>query len=182
MATDSNYWKNAYKETWAASSKKEIYMVQWIKENTGLEAEIIGLGAGTDDFISGSASANGYDKGDADLHIKNTNIYIEVTGPLSTRVPAHSPLWFRPDKFNNAVRNARRGHDTFFAHHCPSADLWRVIHIDDALIARLYRHDFKVVSPIIKGRKETYVEVPASDLCVQPLEFLRQYLLSNCEK
>lgn len=179
---DSNYWKNAYKGTWAASSKRELYMAQWIKDNTGLEVEVTGLGAGTNAFISGSASENGYDKGDADLHIKNTNIYIEVTGPLSKTVSSNRPLWFRPDKFNNAVKNARRGHDTFFVHHCPSEDLWRVIHIDGELIARLYRHEFITVSPIINGRKEVYVEVPASDCCVHALEFLQQYLLENCQK
>lgn len=175
---DSNYWKNAYKETWDASSKRELYMAQWIEENTGLEAEVIGLGAGTSNFISGSASENGYVKGDADIHIKNTNIYIEVTGPLSKTVPVTSPLWFRPDKFENAIQNISNGHDTFFAHHCPSSNLWRVIHIDNKLITRLSKQEFRLVSPTIKGRRERYVEIPASDSCVKPLEYLKQYLIN----
>lgn len=175
---DSNYWKRAYKETWDASAEREKFMAQWIKDNTGLDTEIVGLGAGTNVFISGTASEHGYEKGDADLHIKNTNIYIEVTGPLSDKVSSRSPLWFRPDKFNNAVRNARKGHNTFFAHHCPSSDLWRVIHIDDNLITRLFNDEFKVINPIIRGRSETYVEVPANDSCVKPLIYLKTYLLS----
>lgn len=176
---DNNYWKNAYKDLWGESSKREEYMAQWITENTGLNVEIVGLGAGTNDFISGSANENGYEKGDADLHIINTDVYVEVTGPLSSNVSIYSPLWFRPDKFNNAVRNSRIGHDTFFAHHCPSQNLWRIIHIDSELIDRLFKHEFKVVHPFIRGKRETYVEVPANDECIQPLEYLKQYLLEK---
>lgn len=173
---DNNYWKNAYKDTWDAFAKREEFMIDWIRNNTGLEAVPIGLGAGSDEFIDGSAAENGLDKGDADLHIVNTNIYVEVTGPLSDKVSVYSPLWFRPDKFNNAVRNARKGHDTFFAHHCPSKDLWRVIHIDNELIQRLFNQEFNIVHPIIRGRQETYVEIPAKDRCVKTIDFLQQYL------
>lgn len=176
---DSNYWKNAYQDTWAASSQRERSLAQWIEKTTGFKVEITGLGAGTNDFISGSASENGHDKGDADLHIINTNIYIEVTGPLSSRVSASSPLWFRPDKFDNAIRNAAGGHDTFFVHHCPSGNLWRVIHIDSELIARFQRGAFKTVYPTIRGKTEKYAEVPAGDRCIQPLAFLKRYLLDR---
>ncbi len=176
---DNNYWKNAYKDTWDASAKREEFMIDWIRNNTGLEAVPIGLGAGSDEFIEGSAAENGLDKGDADLHIVNTNIYVEVTGPLSDKVSVYSPLWFRPDKFNNAVRNARKGHDTFFAHHCPSKDLWRVIHIDNELIQRLFNQEFNIVHPIIRGRQETYVEIPANDQCVRQIDFLRQYIVEK---
>lgn len=176
---DKNYWKNAYKNMWDASSEREMFIVQWIKENTGLVAKVIGLGAGTNDFINGSAAENGHEKGDADLHIVDTDVYIEVTGPLSTKVSPLSPLWFRPDKFNNAVIHKRAGHDTFFAHHCPSKNLWRVIHINDELVKRLYNRDFKVVEPVIRGRKERYVEIPYNDRCVESLEFLKEYLISK---
>lgn len=176
---DKDYWKEAYQFAWDGSSKRELALAQWVEGLTGRKVEISGLGAGTTDFISGSAADNGYDKGDADLHIADTPIYIEVTGPLSAGVPEDAPLWFRPDKFNNAVKSARTGHDTFFAHHCPSADLWRVIHIDPALIQRLYNPDFQVVTPLIRGRTERYVEVPAGDPCVKPLRFLERYLLEK---
>ena len=176
---DNNFWKNAYKSTWGRSSEKEQYMIQWIKTNTGLTAVPTGLGAATDDFINGSAVENGFEKGDPDLHIQDTNVYIEVTGPLSDSVLVSAPLWFRPDKFNNAVINARKGHDTFFVHHCPSADLWRVIHIDDVMIQRMYNKEFQIVTPVIHGNIERYVEIPATDRCVKPLEFFKQYLLKK---
>lgn len=174
---DNNYWKNAYQTTWDESSKRENFMVDWIKDNAGLTAEIIGLGAGTSDFIDGSASENGYEKGDADLHIINTNIYIEVTGPLTKSVSVNSALWFRPDKFENAIRNMTNGHDTFFAHHCPSGDLWRIIHIDDKLAQRYQRHEFRIVTPWIRGRQERYVEIPSNDICIKSLEYLKDYLI-----
>ena len=176
---DNNFWKNAYKDTWESASERERFMIRWIKANTGLTAIPTGLGAGTDDFIDGSAAENGLEKGDPDLHIQNTDVYIEVTGPLSDRVPTSSPLWFRPDKCNNAILNARKGHDTFFAHHCPSKDLWRVIHIDNEMIQRMRSGEFKVISTVIRGNTERYVEIPATDRCVKPLEFLKHYLLEK---
>lgn len=174
---DNNYWKNAYQNTWDQSSERENFIVNWIKESTGLTAEVIGLGAGTSDYIDGSANENGYEKGDADLHIIDTNIYIEVTGPLTKSVPVYSALWFRPDKFENAIRNMTNGHDTFFAHHCPSGDLWRIIHIDDNLAQRYQRGEFRVVTPRIRGRLERYVEIPSNDICIKSLEYIRAYLI-----
>lgn len=173
---DSNYWKNAYQDTWDMSSKRENAIIKWIADTTGLTAKSIGLGAGTKDFISGSADENGHQKGDADLLVVGTNIYIEVTGPLSKSVSPDSPLWLRPDKFENAGMNIQNGHDTFFVHHCPSAKLWRVIHMDEALFQRYQNGAFPIVTPTIRGRKETYVAVPSDDPCVLPLCHLKQYL------
>ena len=173
---DSDYWKRAYQNTWSASSAREDRLARWLERITGRKAERSGLGAGTDDFISGSAKANGYSMGDADLHIVGTDIYVEVTGPLSKFVSADKPLWFRPDKFDNAVENAGKGHDTFFVHHCPAKDLWRVVHIDRETAQRYLHRAFPVVTPTIRGRKERYVEVQANDRCVRPLSYLRRYL------
>lgn len=72
---DSNYWKNAYRDTWDMSAKRENAIIKWIADTTGLTAKSIGLGAGTKDFISGSADENGHQKGDADLLVVGTNIH-----------------------------------------------------------------------------------------------------------
>jgi len=174
---DENFWKKAYQNTWELSEKRENYMIDWIKSNTGYTAELSGLGAGTNQFINGNAKRNGYQKGDADLHIIDTNIYIEVTGPLFNTVPTHSPLWFRPDKFENAISNLKNGHDTFFAHHCPSKDLWRIIHIDENIAARYKRSEFKIVTPTIRGIQERYVAIESTDNSILPLDYLKTYLL-----
>ena len=52
---DSDYWKRAYQNTWSASSAREDRLARWLERITGRKAERSGLGAGTDDFISGSA-------------------------------------------------------------------------------------------------------------------------------
>ena len=174
---DENYWKRNYQNKWGLSEKRENDMIDWIKSNTGLTAEPSGLGAGTSQFIDGSAERNGHQKGDADLHIVNTDLYIEVTGPLTDRVSIDKPLWFRPDKFENAISNIQNGHDTFFAHHCPSKDLWRIIHIDETIVARYNRSEFKIVYPMINGAREKYVEIDSHDRCIRSLEYLKTYLL-----
>ncbi len=171
-----HYWKDIYQEKWELSSQREEFMIRWIKENTGRQAEAVGLGAGTSDFIDGSAKQNGHEKGDADLHIVDTDIYVEVTGPLTKTVSVQSPLWFRPDKLENAIRNRKNGHDTFFAHHCPSKNCWRIIHIDDSLIRRYQSGAFRIVYPMIRGHRETYVEIPSNDPCIRPLAYLENYL------
>lgn len=169
-----NYWKEAYKETWDESSKRERRLMTYLEESTGMQCTAAGLGAGSTQYISGSAARNGYQKGDADFVIDGTNIYIEVTGPLVRTVKPEAPLWFRPDKLNNAIMNYR--HDIFLAHHCMSADLWRVIHIDEEFKERFRENQFREVNPIIRGRRERYVEISADDRCIRDLEYLVMYL------
>ena len=95
---DENYWKDAYKNTWDESSKREKRLMTYLEKLTGVMCSESGLGAGSSEYISGSAARNGYQKGDADFLIEGTNIYIEVTGPLVKTVQPSAPLWFRPDK------------------------------------------------------------------------------------
>ena len=124
--------------------------------------------------ISGSAERNGHQKGDADFAIAGTNIYVEVTGPLVKTVQPDAPLWFRPDKLNNAIKNS--SHDVFLAHHCMSVDLWRVIHVDEDFKERFRNYQFRVVTPTIRGRRERYVEIETHDKCVKNLDYLVMYL------
>lgn len=171
-----NYWKDAYKGKWGDSSAREQRLMAYIQKCTGKEVKPYGLGAGSTQYISGSAARNGYQKGDADLYIEDMDIFIEVTGPLSNKVDASQPLWFRPDKLNNAARNINRGHDTFLAHHCTAADLWRIIHVDDDFVKRFRAYEFPVVNPVINGRKERYVEIETEDICIRELEYLIDYI------
>lgn len=169
-----NYWKDAYRDTWAVSSAREERLMAYLEKMAGVTCVESGLGAGSSEYISGSAEKNGYQKGDADFYIKGTNIYIEVTGPLVKTVQPSAPLWFRPDKLDNAIKNS--SHDVFLAHHCMSADLWRVIHIDQEFKKRYQNKEFKTVTPRIRGRVERYVEVEADDPCLQGLDDLVAYL------
>lgn len=57
-----------------------------------------------------------------------------------------------------------------------SANLWRVIHVDQEFKQRFRRYQFKVVTPYIRGRREQYVEIEATDKCVRELDYLVAYL------
>lgn len=171
---NENYWKDAYQGTWDISSKREKQLMTYLEESTGVKCIASGLGVGSSQYISGSAERNGYQKGDADFAIYGTNIYIEVTGPLVKTVQPDAPLWFRPDKLSNAIKNS--SHDVFFAHHCMSVNLWRVIHVDEDFKERFLKNQFRVVTPIIRGHRERYVEIEANDKCVQGLDYLVMYL------
>lgn len=171
---NEDYWKDAYRDTWADSSKREKRLMDHLEKLAGVKCVESGLGAGSSEYISGSAARNGYQKGDADFWIEGTNVYIEVTGPLMKTVKSSAALWFRPDKLNNAIKNS--DHDVFLAHHCMSADLWRVIHIDREFKQRFREYQFKVVTPYIRGRRERYVEIEATDKCVRELDYLVAYL------
>lgn len=171
---DENYWKEAYKDKWEASAARENHLKAYLEKMTGKKILDNGLGAGTVQYISGSAEKNGYKKGDADLVVSGTNIFVEVTGPLKTTVSSTKPLWFRPDKINNAVKNY--DHDVFLAHHCMSEDLWRIIHVDDEFKDRFKRFEFRVETPEIRGRKERYVAIDVNDRCIKDLNYLVQYI------
>ena len=57
---DANFWKDLYQNTWGAASDKEEQMAAIIYENTGHPVTGYGLGAGSTEYIEGSAEANGH--------------------------------------------------------------------------------------------------------------------------
>lgn len=174
---DENYWKRAYSQTWGLAAAREKALAEFVKDETGLEVVSCGLGTGTDAFIDGSAARNGFTKGDADLSIPAHNVFIEVTGPLSDRVQVASPLWIRPDKIENAISNIANGHKTFIVHHCPSANLWRVIAINDSFVDMYrFKNEFPLVFPTIRGNVEKYVSIDARHRCIHPIEYMINYL------
>lgn len=105
---DKNYWKEAYKEYWEISSKKEIFVKELIESKTGFKTLEVGLGAGSEDFLSGSASDYGLTRGDADLYVIIPDTYVEVTGP-NISVKPEDTLWIRPDKVKNSFNKQKAG-------------------------------------------------------------------------
>ncbi len=88
---DKHYWKDAYKDYWEKASKKEEYIKKIIEDETGFTVHEVGLGAGSIEFISGSAKDNNLKKGDADLYVDEPEAFIEVTGP-NIPLSFHQPL------------------------------------------------------------------------------------------
>jgi hypothetical protein len=166
--TDSDYWKVRYQSAWEQSSKREAWIEGLIKEKTGHELEWVGLGTGTTAFLSGTAAQHGVKKGDPDLRVKGTEIYVEVTGPLVDTVGPSDPLWIRPDKIRNALDAT--GHETWVVHHLPKDNTIRAILIGDEFKKQYHSGQFKTLNKRIRGATETYVEVPATNGVVTPFK------------
>ncbi len=176
---DANYWKNKYKEQWSKSNDKEDLLKDIISEETGVEVEFSGFGAGSTEYLRGSAADYDHTAGDADLHIKDSNIYVEVTGPMSDKVTTLAPLWFRPDKIENAIHGLYEGCDTYLAHYLPSRNLWRVIHITPWFAERYKNGKYKLVMPEIRGSKERFVEIQTNDPAVRDVSFLMKNIYTK---
>lgn len=172
---DKNYWKNKYQSKWDPAADREKMIKDYLKQETGKKIVPSGLGTQSTEYISGSASENGFRKGDPDLQVEDTNIYIEVTGPLSIRVGEKAGLWFRPDKIENAYDN-KDEHDTWLLHHLPKNDLIRVIQLDDEFFEEYKRDAFKIVKPIIDKSTETYVEIESTSKFIKSVEELIKHI------
>lgn len=169
---DSNYWKRRYEGTWEASSKKEKAFRRLFSDKVHGQLINTGLGSESTSFIGGSASDNGSEKGLADFRLLGTNIFIEVTGPFSEQLMPDKPLWVRPDKIENARQHSGE-HQTFVAHYCPAAHLWRCIRLDEDFFQRYLDGAFKTIAVNTQhAHRETYVEIPAQDRSVWSLDYL----------
>ena len=173
--TDFDYWKKQYKDTWRQSSQRETIIAEYLAQVSGTKISPVGLGAGSADFLSGSASAHGHAKGDADLVVVGTNIYLEVTGPLVQSVDHHQDLWVRPDKVANA-KQCSNSHETWVVHHLPKDDLIRVLPLDNGFWQALEAGDFPIVTPRIRGAQERYHAIPAPHRCVKDCSVLVERL------
>ena len=168
--TDFDYWKNQYKDTWGQSSQRETAIAEYLSQASGKKVAPHGLGAGSAEFLSGSASQRGFAKGDADLVVVGTSIYLEVTGPLVQSVDQNQDLWIRPDKVANAKQNG--SHETWVVHHLPKNDLIRVVPFDTEFWRALDAGSFPIVTPQIRGARERYHAIPAAHSCVKSCDAL----------
>lgn len=165
--SDPNFWKDQYSHTWQRASARETAIIERIKRETGRAVSPCGLGAGSDEYLSGTAASRGYEKGSADLQVLGTNIYLEVTGPQSKAVVLTAPLWIRPDKLQNA-RTHYPDHETWVIHWLERDGTLRVICLDGEFFRLLEKGAFKTATPLIRGARETYIEIPANSSFVQP--------------
>jgi hypothetical protein len=142
-----------------------------IFDDTNKEVEFVGLGAGSETYLPGSAQSQGLEKGAADLQIVGTNIHLEVTGPLVDSVKKEDPLWIRPDKIDHAQAHFPE-QETWVVHHLPRNDLLRVINLNVEFFNRYKASEFKLVSLLIRGTRERYIEISATDPLVLPWNVL----------
>ena len=169
--SDPDFWKQQYQHAWAKASEREKTIKARILNESGKQVELVGLGAGSTDFLSGTAASQGYQKGDADLYVVGTNIFLEVTGPQSKVVRLEDPLWVRPDKVTSA-RTHLPSHETWVVHWLERDGSLRVIPLNEAFFDLLDRNVFSIVHPVIRGVRETYLAIPASHFCVKSWDAL----------
>lgn len=181
--TYDNYWKDRYQETWSISGKREDDIAKLIESLSGKEVKKIGLGTGSDEYLSGSAASQGYERGEADLLVDSTNIHLEVTGPLVKTVPVTAALWVRPDKIQNARTHVNE-YDTWVVHCLEKENkrIIRVIHLNTEFYKFLDAGNYHTINPIIRGNQETYFEIPADDKVVKDFKVLVNYIKNNVKK
>jgi hypothetical protein len=172
---DAAFWKRRYRATWPAASRREREIIARVQSEAGRVAVPVGLGTGSADYLAGSAARHGHERGAADLRVRGSNIYLEVTGPLTADVPPDAPLWLRPDKLAHA-RSHLGDRETWVVHCLGTTDLLRVIRLDVGFFALLDQGAFRTVTPTIRGTPETYLEIPAAHPCVQPWAVLVERL------
>lgn len=172
---DKHYWKEAYKDAWGISSEKEANIKRLIEAQTNSEVIEIGLGAGSSEFISGSASDNELTKGDADLYVKESDCYVEVTGP-NIKMSRTKPLWIRPDKIRNSLTKLESGQGKLHVvvhvleEYGQSNPIIRVVNLDAEFARRFRNNEFETVNPRIRGKVETYTEILYDDQCIMTFE------------
>ena len=174
MPQDEDYWKRLYQQSWAVADQRERAVIERIQQETGKVATFSGLGAGSAEFLSGTAASQGFEKGGADLYVVDTNIYLEVTGPQVRSVTLDKPLWLRPDKIENA--RAHPEHDTWVIHWLERDGTLRVIRLDQEFFQSYDNREFPIVTPRIRGAVERYAAIPAQHRYVQPWAALITYL------
>jgi hypothetical protein len=167
---DENFWKNRYADSWPTAADKEEKIRKIIEGECECKVEYAGLGAGSTEYLPGSAKSRGFKKGGSDLHITDTNIYIEVTGPNTETVDDEDDLWIRPDKINYAIDHPENDH--WVVHVLKRNFYIRVVHINDKFKDDFRKGHFFIARPPIRGVVETYTAVPADSEHVTEVETL----------
>ena len=167
---DANYWKDKYQDSWSDASTKEEMVRTLIEKECQCRVEYCGLGAGKTDYLPGTAKSRGFEKGGSDLHVADTNLYIEVTGPNVVTVDKSQDLWIRPDKIENAMKHPEN--DYWVVHVLKKDSFKRVIHIDYRFKKDYQKNKFSTIKPWTGRAVETYVAVPADSPHVQDFSIL----------
>lgn len=175
MTHGEDYWKDAYSASWKNSSEKEKAFRAMVKERTGLELVPNGLGAESTEMIHGSAQKSGYEMGAPDYRVEGTNIFIEVTGPLTPTVDPRFGLWLRPDKLKYAFMH-RKEQKEYFVLYFPRTKEWLCVEAGEEFfkdyVKRRNEDDYILKTPTIRGRKERYYCINYDNWFVHRIDYL----------
>ena len=177
--SNSTRMKEAFKDTWHLSEKKENFVTAQIMKIAGVPVRAVGFGAGTTDYIEGSSGANGFEKAAPDLEIPGSNIRIEVTGPLRALSP-------KDDLFINVEK-------VKFALDHPELEYWiahvngvtskresvRMIRVGKLFRQGMDRGEILRVGIHNRGVNETFWSVPPDHYTVTTFDRFLKHLSDN---
>ena len=164
-------WKEEYKEDWEISTKKENDVKESLMNLLNCDVVHYGLGSGSSEYIKKEDEPNDHEKGDPDLYILDIDTYVEVTGP-NIPITFDAPLWVRPDKITNSKNkiNESDGKLHIVVHVAELTEsngtIFRIIELNNTFIQRVDNSEFELIHPYIKGKRETYYEIPYDDVSV----------------
>lgn len=175
ITNDPNFWKDAYGDRWDVSSDREESVKNMIIEQ-GFDVKDIGFGACSEEYLSGKPEDYGHKKADPDLLVEDTQTYLEVTGTDVESVNRSDDIWIRPDKVRKVIKNP--GMDLWIVHSIDHEQLLRCIHLTEERAEMLDSED-RIVHPLIRGNKETYISISPDEDHIEPIENLFEHLESK---
>lgn len=154
---DKEYWKRRYQGTWKAGNKREE-LFQETLEDWGYTAKNFGFETLSEDYNPDSPA----EKGKPDFYIEydDKKIFFEVTGTDSARTSEHDPIWLRPDKVEYVTKHNLIA---YCVHILTAKNLIRFLDMRKI-------DTKKIIHPIIRGTRETYIEVSPSE-CISLTKF-----------
>ena len=150
---DPAYWKEAYKDGQWKGGVRRVKAVLEALQAKGIKVAPFADDALSEEYIDNTA----HEKGESDLKItkeSNAEVLLEVTGP-EIKIPETSALWFRPDKFDYAVNHSDK--EVWGAHILEYSKLIRFVKFSKEI-----KDKYPIVTPLIRGRTERFVEIPAN--------------------
>lgn len=174
---DPNFWKDEYEDAWKDGNRREK-LVKNILEENGISVDDFGFAAGSEEYKEGRPEKYGYERGDPDLRVPQTDRYIEVTGTDLPVAPIAS-IWVRPDKIQNAKDHPER--DEWVVHVLEEHKLFRTVHLTESVIDELLEQTAeRRIYPYINGNEEEYVAIsPTESRLVEPIEGMINYLTTG---
>lgn len=182
MSNYNNNIKEAFKHQWTLSSKKELFIHDYITQNTiNLTPTFIGLGAGTDEYIDHKDQPADHVKGTADIFIPQTNTYIEITGP-NVQVHENDSIWINSIKLNNSYTKLKQDPTSshivvHFNTNFKNITTIRIVPINKTFFDNA--HKYKIIKPKISNINFKFIALNPNTFPVLPFSSLIPSIIKN---
>ena len=168
--------KEAFKDTWHLSEKKEQFVIESIKSIARVPVRAVGFGAGQSGYIEGASGDHGFEKAAPDLEIPGSNIRIEVSGPLRQMSP-RDDLFLNVSKVQYALEHPEL--EYWFAHVngvTQNRQSVRMIRVGEQFRQGMDRGEILRVGLSTRGVNETFWSVPPDHYTVTTFDRFLKHL------